>query len=80
MKFENIIEEIKVMPIEMKLQLKELLEKYLIEEWRAEIYKNFKKSRKEYRTGKLRFADKIDDLKRLLLSSMRKMRQIRTVK
>jgi len=80
MKFENIIEEIKVMPIEMKLQLKELLEKYLIEERRAVIHKNFKKSRKEYRTGKLRFADKIDDLKRLLLSSMMKMRQIRTVK
>lgn len=66
MKFEHIIEEVKVMPFEMKQHLKMLLDKYLIEERRAEIHKNYKKSRKEYKTGKLQFSDNIDELKRML--------------
>lgn len=66
MRFEHIIEEVKVMPFEMKQHLKMLLDRYLTEERRAEIQKNYKKSRKEYKTGKLQFSDNIDELKRML--------------
>jgi len=66
MKFENIIEEVKLLPFDMKQHLKQLLEKYLIEERRAEIHKNYKKSQKEHQAGKLQFSDDIRELKRML--------------
>jgi len=66
MKFENIIEEVKLLPVDMKQHLKQLLEKYLIEERRTEIHKNYKKSQKEYKSGKLQFSGDIKELKRML--------------
>jgi hypothetical protein len=66
MNFENIIEEVKLLPFEMKQQLKQLLEKYLIEERCAEIHKNYKKSQKEYKAGKFQLSGDIQELKRML--------------
>lgn len=65
MKFKNIIENVKVLTFEMKSQFKQLLEKYMIEERRSEIQRNYKKSRKEYQKGKLSFSSNNDELKRM---------------
>jgi hypothetical protein len=45
--FANLIEEVKKMPYEDKEELKFLIEKYLIEERRDEIYQTYNESLKE---------------------------------
>jgi hypothetical protein len=66
MEFSSIVEEVKSLPYELKQELRFLLEKYLIEERRTEIYKNYKKAQKEYKKNRLAFSDNIDDLKQML--------------
>ena len=66
MEFSSIVEEVKSLPYELKQELQFLLEKYLIEERRTEIYKNYKKAQKEYNKNKLAFSDSIDELKQML--------------
>ena len=64
--FGSIVEQVQTLSsLEME-ELRDLLEKYLIEERRAEIYRNYRQSLKEHRAGKLRFSSKIDDLKKAL--------------
>ena len=64
--FSQIVEEIKNLPLEAKEELKTLLEKYLVEERRAEIHKNYRKTKKDLERGKLTFSNNIDELKRLV--------------
>jgi len=64
--FSQIVEEIKNLPLEAKEELKTLLEKYLVEERRAEIHKNYRKTKKDLKRGKLTFSKNIDELKRLV--------------
>jgi len=62
MSFATLVEEIKKLPLEDKLELKYLIEKYVIEERRNKIYKNYKKSLIEAEQGKLKFSDDVDEL------------------
>ena len=62
MSFATLVEEIKKLPLEDKLELKYLIEKYVIEERRSKIYKNYKKSLIEVEQGKLKFSDDADEL------------------
>lgn len=64
--FANIVEEVKELSIEEKDELRFLLEMYLIEERREEIYKNYKRSLKELRENKLEFSSDIGRLKEML--------------
>ncbi len=66
MRFESLVEEVKLLPFEMKQELKSLIEKYLIEEKRKDIQRNYKKSRKEYNADKIEFSGNIGELKSLL--------------
>jgi hypothetical protein len=61
MSFATLVEEIKKLPLEIN-ELKYLIEKYVIEERRSKIYKNYKKSLIEVEQGKLKFSDNVDEL------------------
>lgn len=64
--FANVVEEVKKLPSEDKQELKFLLEKYLIEERRTEIYRNYKKSIEELRKNELKFSSDTETLKEIL--------------
>lgn len=62
-KFNELIEAIKSLSLEEKEEIKFLIERYLIEERREEIYQNYKESLKELEEGKIKFTSSIDKLK-----------------
>ena len=64
--FTSVIEEVKKMSSEDKEELKFLLEKYLIEERRDEIYKNYEKSLQELKNNKLKFSTDLNKLKDMI--------------
>jgi len=64
--FNNIVETIYGLPLEDRLEIKNLLEHNIADTRRQEIVDNFKKSQKEYKSGKLKFSSKINELKRML--------------
>ncbi len=66
--FADVVEEVKTLSIEDKMELRDLLEKYLIEARREEILKNYQESAKEFRANKLRFSSDAN----LLMESLEK--------
>ena len=66
MTYTQIVKEIQELPTEDKERLKELIDKYLIEEKREAVYENYQDSLREVREGKLKFSDKPDELDRML--------------
>jgi hypothetical protein len=64
--FAEIVEEVKQLSTEEKAGLHELLEKYLIEERRQEIYENYQASLEELRDNELTFSSDTDQLRELL--------------
>lgn len=65
--FASVIEEVKKMSSEDKEELRFLLEKYLIEERREEIYKNYINSLQELKSGKLEFTNDINKLNKMVM-------------
>jgi hypothetical protein len=51
--FAEIVEEVKHLSVEEKKELQELIEKYLIEERRKEIYQNYQESLDELHENKV---------------------------
>jgi len=66
MTYNLLVNEIKKLPLDEKEDLKNLLDKYLIEEKRSKIYKKYKKSLLEVKEGKIKFSDNVDTLKKKL--------------
>ena len=64
--FKDIVEKVYSLPIDEKLELKNLLEHNISEARRTEILANFKQSQEEEKSGKLIFASNADDLKKML--------------
>lgn len=64
--FGTLVEEIKKLTPEAKMEIKFLLERYIIEEKREEIYKNYQDSLREEKSGKLKFSSDIDELKKMV--------------
>lgn len=64
-KFSDIVDKIKVLDVESKEYLMELIEKLLIEEKRKEIKRHAGESLKEYKAGKVKFGS-LRDIKRAL--------------
>ena len=62
MSFTTVINDIQVLPYEEKIQVRYLLEKYLNEEKRERIYKNYMNSLKRANAGELKFTSNIDEL------------------
>ena len=64
--FTNFVEEVKNMSSEEKEELKFLIERYLVEERREEINRNYKNSLKELHDKKLDFTSDINKLKEII--------------
>jgi hypothetical protein len=62
--FNQLVENIKKLSMDEKEELHLLLEKYLIEARRDEIYSHFEESKAEYKTGKVKFSSDINKLKK----------------
>jgi len=66
LRYDNLIESIKSLSIEEKQEVKFLIDRYLIEEQREKIYKNFKNSLMEYDAASLEFSSDINILKKMI--------------
>jgi hypothetical protein len=64
--FAEVVEEVKNLSLEEKLELRALIEKYLAEERRQEIFDNYQSSLDELKEGKLVFSSDVDALKGML--------------
>ncbi|MGI8655759.1 MAG: hypothetical protein ACR2LC_11125 [Pyrinomonadaceae bacterium] len=64
--FAEVVEEVKNLSGEEKLELRILIEKYLAEEKRQEIYENYQASMKELNEGSLVFSSDVNTLKGML--------------
>ncbi|MCA1760308.1 MAG: hypothetical protein LC658_11115 [Bacteroidales bacterium] len=65
-RFSDIVDKIYSLPIEEKVELKNLLENNIAESRRNEIASNYAKTREEEKSGKLEFSSDIDELKNML--------------
>jgi hypothetical protein len=64
--FAEVVEEVKNLSTEEKMELQALIEKYLAEERRQEIFDNYQASLDELKEGKLVFMSDVDTLKGML--------------
>lgn len=64
--FVDIVENVKQLSNEEKIELKSLLDKYLIEERRESILRNYHKSLDELENNTLEFSSDMDQLERML--------------
>ena len=65
-KYSVLVEEVKRLSTEEKEELKLLIEKYLIEEQREEIFNNYRESKREIEEGSLEFSNDTKRLKEML--------------
>lgn len=65
-RFNDIVDKIYSLPIEEKVELKNLLENNIAESRRNEIASNYAKSREEEKSGKLESSSDINELKNML--------------
>lgn len=65
-RFNDIVDKIYSLPLDEKMELKNLLEHNISEERRNEIVANFIKAREEHLSGKLKFSTELDELKKML--------------
>lgn len=66
MKFNDVVEIIKNLSTDEKIEISMLLQQYLREESRDEIYENFQVAQQEQQQGKLKFSNQINELKKLI--------------
>ena len=66
LRFNDIVDKIYSLPLDEKMELKDLLEQNIADVRRNEIASSFIKAKEEYRLGKLEFSSNINDLKRML--------------
>ena len=67
MTFSDLVETVKDLSIDEKEELQMLLNQYLREERREEIYGNFELARAEEQRGELKYSANINELKSLIL-------------
>jgi hypothetical protein len=66
MTFRDVVEVIKSLSINEKREIQRLLQQYLREERRDEMYDNFKSAQVEQHKGKLKFSSNISELRQLI--------------
>jgi len=66
MTFNDLINKIRNLSLDEKIEIKEIIEKSIIDERRKEIQKHYLESKKEYNTGKLQFSRNISKLKKMI--------------
>lgn len=62
MMFSEVVEAVKKLSWQEKEEIKSLIEHYLIEEKREEIYQNYLISQEKKEKGKLNFSSDVDEL------------------
>lgn len=66
MTFSDVVEIIKSLSTDEKREIQLLLQQYLREERRDEIYDNFKLAQIEQQKGELKFSSNIEELRQLI--------------
>ncbi|HIK11850.1 MAG TPA: hypothetical protein IGS52_16575 [Oscillatoriaceae cyanobacterium M33_DOE_052] len=66
MRFNDVVEVIKSLSLDEKIEISLLLQQYLREESRDNIYEKFQLAQEEEKQGKLNFFSHIDELKKLI--------------
>jgi hypothetical protein len=66
MTFSDVVEVIKSLSTDEKREVQLLLQQYLREERRDEMYNNFKSAQVEQQNGELKFSSNIEELKQLI--------------
>ena len=66
LQFNALIEAIYSLPIEDRLEIKNLLEHNIADSHRDEIVNHFEQSLEYLKKGKLKFSSKVDELKKML--------------
>lgn len=66
LRFDSLVDEVKKLSTEEKEELEFLVERFLVEERREEIYKNYQQSLQELGEGKLEFSIDIGRLRNTL--------------
>ena len=66
MTFSDVVEVIKSLSTDEKREIQLLLQQYLREERRDEIYDNFKSAQAEQQKGELKFSSNIKELRQLI--------------
>jgi hypothetical protein len=66
MTFSDVVEAIKSLSSEEKLEIQLLLQQYLREERREEIYQNFQVAQVEQQNSELKFSSNMDELRQLI--------------
>jgi hypothetical protein len=66
MTFSDVVEVVKSLSTDEKREIQLLLQQYLREERRDEIYTNFKAAQVEQQEGELKFSSNINELKQLI--------------
>lgn len=64
--FAEVVEEVKALSIQEKQELHQLIEKYLIEARREEIFEGYVDSQVEFDQGKLKFSGQTTELRGML--------------
>ncbi len=64
--FNDLINKIRSLSLDEKIEIKELIEKSIIDERRKEIHKHYMESKKEYEKSKLKFSSNISKLKKMI--------------
>ena len=64
--FVDVVENVKQLSFEEKQELKQLIDNYLNEERREEIYKNYQTSKQNLAEGKLQFSSDLEELEAIL--------------
>ncbi|MBG1242808.1 hypothetical protein F8R90_16930 [Nostoc sp. NZL] len=64
--FSDVVEAIKSLSSEEKLEIQLLLQQYLREERREEIYQNFQAAQVEQQNSELKFSSNMDELRQLI--------------
>ena len=66
MTFNDVVEVIKGLSTDEKEEIKALLQQYLREERRDNIYENFQAAQMEQQQGNLKFSSQINELRQLI--------------
>jgi len=61
--FADVVEEIKQLSLGEKKELKDLLENYLVDERRTQIFEHYEESQQEFAKGHLKFSSNPGELK-----------------
>lgn len=64
--FAEVVEDVKQLSFDEKSELKDLLDLYLIEERRQEVFENGEQSKRNLQNGELKFSSNTEELMELL--------------